>query len=146
MLHCRCSMSKLSEILISYGCEDFLLFTLFYMKPFPIAVALVVCKNLIFFFSPSTLCRKNVCSVLNNLSNLLLSSDLKNVFTKILQKRSCSQNRCSYKFPNIHKKISVLEFLFNKVTGLMASNIKKEIPMQLFSCEYHKMFENSFFL
>ena len=26
------------------------------------------------------------------------------------------QIRCSYKFPNVHKKISVLESLFNKVT------------------------------
>ena len=40
----------------------------------------------------------------------------------------------------------VLESLFNKVTGLMACNfIKKETPTQVFSCEYHKMFENSFF-
>ena len=53
------------------------------------------------------------------------------------------QNRCSYKFPNIHKKISVLETIFNKVTGLKACNfIKKETPTQVFSCEYHKMFEN----
>ena len=37
------------------------------------------------------------------------------------------QNRCYNKFPDFHKKISVLEFLFNKVTGLMAYNfIKKE--------------------
>ena len=56
------------------------------------------------------------------------------------------QNRCSYKFPEIHKKKSVLESLFNKATGLMAFNfIKKEAPSQVFSCEYHKMFENSFF-
>ena len=56
------------------------------------------------------------------------------------------QNRSSYKFLDIHKKISVLESLFNKVTGLMACNfIKKETPTQVFSCEYHKMFENTFF-
>ena len=56
------------------------------------------------------------------------------------------QNRSSYKFFDICKKISVLESLFNKVTGLMACNfIKKETPTQVFSCEYHKMFENSFF-
>ena len=56
------------------------------------------------------------------------------------------QSRCYYKFPDINKKIFVLESLFNKVTGLMARNfIKKEKPTQVFSCEYHKMFEKSFF-
>ena len=55
------------------------------------------------------------------------------------------QNR-SYTFSDIRKKIAVLESLFNRVTGLMACNfIKKEIPTQVFSCEYHKMLENSFF-
>ena len=82
----------------------------------------------------------------------LLSSDLKNVLTKRFLKikpfANVLQNRCSYEFPNIHKKISALESLFNKVTGLMAmacNFIKKETPTQLLSCEYHKMFENSFF-
>ena len=56
------------------------------------------------------------------------------------------QNRSSYKFSDIRKKMSMLESLFNKVTGLMACNfIKKETPTQVFSCEYHKMIENSFF-
>ena len=56
------------------------------------------------------------------------------------------QYRCYYKFPDIHKKISVLKSLFHKVTGLMACNfIKKEIPTEVFSCEYHKKFEKSFF-
>ena len=50
------------------------------------------------------------------------------------------------KFPKTHKKISVLESPFHKITGLMACNlIKKETPPQAFSCEYHKIFENSFF-
>ena len=44
------------------------------------------------------------------------------------------QNRSSYKFPDIDKKISVLESL-----------IKKETPTRVFSCEYHKMFEDSIF-
>ena len=35
------------------------------------------------------------------------------------------QNRYYYKFPDIHKKISVLESLFNKVTELMACNLFK---------------------
>ena len=56
------------------------------------------------------------------------------------------QNRCSYKFPDIHKKISVLESLFNKVAGFRpATLLKKETPAQVFSYEYHKMFENIFF-
>ena len=55
------------------------------------------------------------------------------------------QNRCYHKFPDIHKKISVLESLFNKVTGLVSCNfIKKETPAQVFSSKYHEMFEKSF--
>ena len=38
------------------------------------------------------------------------------------------QNRRYYKFPDIHKKISVFESLFNKVTGLMAFNFMKKRP------------------
>ena len=41
----------------------------------------------------------------------------------------------------------MLESLFNKVTGLMACNfIKEETTTQMFSCEYYKMFEKSFFM
>ena len=40
----------------------------------------------------------------------------------------------------------MLESLFNKVTCLMTCNfIKKETATQVFFCEYHKMFGNSFF-
>ena len=57
------------------------------------------------------------------------------------------QNWCFYKFLKIYKKMSVLESLCNKATGLMAFNfIKKEAPSQVFSSEYHKMFDNSFFM
>ena len=57
------------------------------------------------------------------------------------------QNRCFYKLPELYKKISVLESLSNKATGLMAFNfIKREVPSQVFSCGYHKMFDNSFFM
>ena len=42
--------------------------------------------------------------------------------------------------------MSVLESLFNKVKGLIACKfIKKETPTQVFSCENHEMFANSFF-
>ena len=44
------------------------------------------------------------------------------------------QNRCSYKFCNIHWKALVLECLFNKVAGL-----------QLFSWEWSEIFESSLF-
>ena len=48
------------------------------------------------------------------------------------------QNRCSYKFPNIHQKISVLKSLFNTARDQKAHNFnKKETPTQVFSCEYH---------
>ena len=61
------------------------------------------------------------------------------------------QNRCSYRFPDFDKIISLLKSLFNKiiglkVTGLKACNfIKKETPTQVFSSEYHKICKNSFF-
>ena len=75
---------------------------------------------------------------------------MKNVLSKRFPKTqpfaNVLQNRSSYKFLVIRKKISVLESLFNKVTGLMTCNfIEKETPTQVLSCEYHKMFENSFF-
>ena len=41
--------------------------------------------------------------------------------------------------------IPVLESLFNKDTRLTPYNfIKKLTPEQVFSCKYHKMFENGF--
>ena len=83
----------------------------------------------------------------------LLSSDLKNVFTKHFPKKqpfvNALQIRCYYKFPNIHKKISVLEYIFNKVRRLMTCNFtKKETTTPAFSYEYHKMYvwEKLFFM
>ena len=47
---------------------------------------------------------------------------------------------------NFSQENIYFEFLFNKVTGLMACNFtKKETPTQLFFCEYQKMFKKSFF-
>ena len=78
-------------------------------------------------------------------------SDVENVKTSqnTFQQCSCSlmffKIVLTYKFPDICKIISVLESLFDKVTCLMACNfIRKQTPAQLFSCEYHKMFENGF--
>ena len=38
------------------------------------------------------------------------------------------QNRCFYKTPDIHQKISVLKSLFNTVRGLKAHNFNKKRP------------------
>ena len=46
---------------------------------------------------------------------------------------------------NIHRKTPVLESLFNKVAGLKACNYIKETPTQVFSCEYYKIFKNTYF-
>ena len=85
------------------------------------------------------------CSISTDLRNLsflfhqkfpLLSYNLKNVLTKQflkMQKQPFAnvlQNRCSYKFPDIHKKISVLKSLVNTVRSLKACNFsKKETPI-----------------
>ena len=105
-------------------------------------------------------CRKHFYSILTNLSNLSHSksstvpfakfkSDLKNILTKHFPTRqlfaNVLQNRNSYKFPDIHKKISVLESLLIKLhTWWPATLFKKQTPAQVFSCEYHKMYENGF--
>ena len=44
----------------------------------------------------------------------------KQSFTDVLQ------NRCSYKFPDIQKKIPALKSLFNKVNDLKACNFNKK--------------------
>ena len=54
------------------------------------------------------------------------------------------QNKYYYKFPDIHKKKSVLESQFNKVTGLMAATSKKDPNTVVFPVNI-KMFEKSFF-
>ena len=57
------------------------------------------------------------------------------------------QNRCSYKFPDIHQKMSVLKSFFNTGRGLKTRNFnKKETSTQVFSCEYDKNFKNSCFI
>ena len=50
------------------------------------------------------------------------------------------------KFRNIHSKTSVLESVFIKVAELHACNFIKVTSTQLFSCEYCKIFKNSFFI
>ena len=121
LLHCRCLMLKFAEILILFCRKIFLVFFLILQETF------------------------------SNSCDFALSSDLKNILTKHFPTMqpfaNVLQNRFSYEFFRIRKKISVLESLFNKVTGLIACNfIKKQTPTQMFSCEYHKMFENSFLI
>ena len=121
LLHCRCLMLKFAEILILFCRKIFFVFFLILQETF------------------------------SNSCDFALSSDLKNILTKHFPTMqpfpNVLQNRFSYEFFRICKKISVLESLFNKVTGLITCNfIKKQTPTQMFSCEYHKMFENSFLI
>ena len=81
----------------------------------------------------------------------LQSSDLKNVlkkhFPKIQLFTNVFQNRCYYKFLDINKKISVLESLFYKVTGLMAYNfIKKRSQHRCFPVNVTKCLRKAFFM
>ena len=81
-----------------------------------------------------------------------LNSDLKNALTKHFPKMQpfanvLQQNRCSYKFSDIHKKMSVLESLFSKVTDLMACNfIKKRPQHRCFPVNITKCLRIAFFL
>ena len=123
----------------------------------------LLCKNFIAFHPQLVLHdTKHFWSILTHLSNLsfflyqkfpLLSYNLRNVFTKQFPKMqehlfaNVLQSRYSYKFPDIHKKIPVLKSLFNTVRGLKAYNFnKKEMWTQVFSHEYNKNFQNSYFM
>ena len=80
----------------------------------------------------------------------LVSSDLKNVLTKHFPKMqlfaNVLQNKCYYKFPDIHKKKSVLESQFNKVTGLMAATSKKDPNTVVFPVNITKCLRKAFFM
>ena len=71
------------------------------------------------------------------LANLLWRDTNTGAMKKKLQKQSFAdvlQNRCSKKFRKFHRKIPVLEYLFNKVAGLM-----------VFFLEVCEIFKNTFF-
>ena len=67
------------------------------------------------------------------------------------------KNSCSYKFRKTHIKTPVPESLFNKVAGLSPATllkkrlcescnfIQKDTLAQVFSCEFCKIFKNTFF-
>ena len=62
----------------------------------------------------------------------MLSSALKNVLTKHFPKMqsfaNALQNRRPYKFPDIHKKISVLSFFLIKLQALWPATLLKRDP------------------
>ena len=100
LLHCRCLMLKFAEILILFCRKIFFVFFLILQETF------------------------------SNSCDFALSSDLKNILTKHFPTMqpfaNVLQDRFSYEFFRIRKKISVLESLFNKVTGLIACNFIKK--------------------
>ena len=144
MLHCRCLMSKFPEILILVCRKIFSDFYPILHETFSNSSGFPLMQEFNPFYPHLVLYdRKHFCSVLTDLSNLsflfhqkfpLLSYDLKNVLTKQFPKMqkqlfgSVSQNRCHYKFPNIHKKISVLKSLCDTVRGLKAATLIKKRP------------------
>ena len=166
LLHRRCLMSKFSEILTLLCRKIFSFFNRFFTKLFPVAVVLLLYKNLNFlriWSAHVVLCyRKHFYSVLTNLSNLSHSksstvpfpkfrSDLKNFLIKHFPTMQAFanvlQNRSSYKFHDIRKKISVLESLFDKVTRLMAFNFIKNRPLQrCFPVNITKCLRKAFFI
>ena len=116
------------------------LFSAFYpILLFLIAMVSLLWRNLILsILSPSALWydRKHFCSIFTDLSNLSFFSSkvpfAKNVLTKQFSKMKKQpftdvlQNRCSYKFPDIQKKIPALKSLFHKVKDLKACNFNKK--------------------
>ena len=59
----------------------------------------------------------------------------------------CSSKQVFLKISQYSQKISVFESLFNKAGTLITCVfIKKEIPTQVFSCEYCEIFKNSFLM
>ena len=59
----------------------------------------------------------------------------------------CSSKQVFLKISQYSQKISVFEPLFNKAGTLKTCVfIKKEIPTQVFSCEYCEIFKNSFLM
>ena len=68
----------------------------------------------------------------------------------VCQKQTLSdalQNNCSWKFRNIHRKISVLESLFNKVLDLKVCNfIEKILQHRCFPVKITKFLTTAFYI
>ena len=117
-----------------YWCAEkyFLFFIRFYMKLFPTAVVSLFIRIQSLLSSPSTLLKEIFLFNLTNFSNLSHGKSSKVPFDKFWPEK-CSHKTLSkigvlIKFPEIHKKISVLESHFNKLTGLMTWNLIKKQP------------------
>ena len=63
----------------------------------------------------------------------------------VLQRCRRSRSQMFLKIRNIHRKIPVLESLFNKVSGLQDLQLYLKRLQHIFSREYCKIFKNSFF-
>ena len=112
--------------------KNILFFIRFYMKLFPIAVVSLFIRIQSLLSSPSTLLKEIFFFNLTNFSNLSHGKSSKVPFDKFWPEK-CSHKTLSkigvlIKFPEIHKKISVLESHFNKLTGLMTWNLIKKQP------------------
>ena len=67
-------------------------------------------------------------------------------FIRLRSRRwKCSIKKVILKFRNIHKKTTVLESLFNKVTGFRAYDFIKRYSNTCFSCECCQIFKNIYF-
>ena len=141
LLHRRCLMLKLSEILILVcSKKKFLLFNRFCMKLFLIAVVSISYKNLIF----SLLTKYFMIGNIFDLSNLLhswwpflfhqkfLISDLKNFLTEHFPKMqpfaNVVQNRCYYKFLDIHRKYRCWSLFLIKLQNWWPATLLKRDP------------------
>ena len=161
LFHSRCLMLRFSEILILVCRKIFSAFCLILHETFSSSYGFPLLQEFNPFYPHLVLYdRKHFCSILIDMSNLwflfhqkfpLLNYDLKNVLTKQFPKMqkqpfaNVFRNRCSYKVSNIRKKISVLESLLSTFRRLKTYNFnKKETPTEVFSCEYHKIFNNNF--
>ena len=55
------------------------------------------------------------------------------------------KRRGSQKYRQYHRETPVLESLFNKVAGLNPTTLLKRDSKKVFSCEYCKIFKNTYF-
>ena len=161
LLHRRCLMSKFSEILILVCRKIISAFYPILHETFPNSCGFALIEDpklfsphLVFIIGNIFVQSWLIWATFHTASHqkwLLLSSDLKNVLTKHFPKMQpfayVFQRRCSYKFPDIHKKISVLKSLFNKVIGLMVCYfIKKELQQWCFPVNITKCLRIAFFM
>ena len=114
------------------------------MKLFPVAKISLSCKNLIFSI--------HFCSILTDFSNLsfmIWRMLLQNNFHKCRSSRSQMLFKIAVliNFPIFRRKyLCWSPFLIQVAAGRLATLTKKRSLRLVFSCEYHKIVENSFFM